>query len=82
MYSLKKIFVFLSRSQREAFLQVASLYGECKSLGNIVVLQASLDFHLWRKLINLASILLLEEQPDIKALSSLAGFRVFRKTLF
>lgn len=82
MYTLKKIFVFRSRSQCEAFLEVVSLYGEYSVLGNIVILHASLDFCMWRKLINLSSILLLEECPDIKELSWQAGLRLFRGTVF
>jgi len=82
MYTLKKIFVFRSRSQCDAFLEVASLYGDCTVTGNIVILKANLDFCMWRKLINLSSILLLEERPDIRTLSSQAGLRIFRRTGF
>jgi len=82
MYTLRKIFVFRSRSQQEAFHSVASLYGDCKLIGTIVILHASLDFSMWRKLIHLASILLLEEEPDLRELSSLAGLRVLRRPQF
>ena len=79
MHALKRTFVFKNRMQAEAFLEVCSIYGESVILGSAVMFRATLDFCMWRKLINLSKIIYHETLPDIRALSSKAGLRLFRE---
>jgi hypothetical protein len=80
MYTLKKSFTFKNVIQAEAFVELTSLYGDIAVVGNSVVLEACLDFSMWRKIITLSHILTSGARPNIRVISSKAGLRLFKKT--
>jgi len=79
MHALKRTFEFRNPAQAAAFHDVVSLYGRGILFGNVVIFEASLDFALWRKIVNLARIISREQVPDIRLVSSRAGLRLFRE---
>jgi hypothetical protein len=84
MYKLKKSYQFKKSSQANAFLEIAGIYGKGRIFGSVVIYEASLEFIIWRKLQNLASIVSEYNinDIDIYKITTEAGFKAFRKTSF
>ena len=74
----------MNPGQANAFLEIANIYGKGRIFGNVVIYEASLEFIIWRKLQNLASIVAgyTIKDIDIYKITTEAGFKAFRKTSF
>ncbi|MBI5097901.1 MAG: hypothetical protein HZB30_01510 [Nitrospirae bacterium] len=82
VYKLKKSYSFKNSSQANAFLEIANIYGKGRVFGSVVIYEASLEFIIWRKLQNLASIVseYTINDIDIYKITTEAGFKAFKKT--
>jgi len=82
LYKLKKSYQFKNPAQANAFLEIANIYGKGRAFGNVVIYDASLEFIMWRKLQNLATIVsgYTINHIDIYKITSEAGFKAFKKT--
>jgi len=82
LYKLKKSYQFKNPGQANSFLEIATIYGKGRVFGNIVIYEASLEFSMWRKLQNLATIVsgYTINHIDIYKITSEAGFKAFKRT--
>ncbi|RJQ23124.1 MAG: hypothetical protein C4560_01375 [Nitrospiraceae bacterium] len=81
VYRLRKSFQFRNSCQANAFLDIANIYGKGRAFGSVVIYEASLEFIVWRKLLNLAKIVseCTVRDIDIYKMTSEAGFKPFRE---
>ncbi len=79
MYSLRKSFSFRTRSQSEAFSSIAEMYCRTHIFGTVVICEAALPFHVWRKMSELAEIVAAQydNYSDIYEFARRAGFKAF-----
>jgi len=82
LYKLRKSYQFKNPGQANAFLEIANIYGKGKVFGNVIIYDASLEFIMWRKLQNLATIVsgYTINHIDIYKITSEAGFKAFKRT--
>lgn len=82
LYKLKKSYQFRNPGQANAFFEIANIYGKGRVFGNVVIYEASLEFIIWRKLQNLATIVSGHtiNNIDIYKITTEAGFKAFKNT--
>jgi hypothetical protein len=81
LYSLKKSFQFKNYIKANAFLEIVNIFGTGRIFGSVVLFEGVLEFIVWRKLQNLAKIILEcnVNNIDIHTMASQAGFKAFRE---
>jgi hypothetical protein len=82
VYKIKKSYQFKNSGQANAFLEIANVYGKGRVFGSVAIYEASLEFIMWRKLQNLATIVseYTINDIDIYKITTEAGFKAFKKT--